>query len=148
MHIFSTGYRPLSANVQWVSTIAAARHLHRIPDHFTSRANTFKWTAGQCYQASHDFSCVASFLDIDGGKAKVSVDVYNADTNVRASSVDEKESVDAFGATQAFNMEAPVAGAYYYLITLFHGTNDEQCGPKRSFTFAVNANPHSPPAQC
>ncbi|KAL9558208.1 hypothetical protein MBANPS3_001028 [Mucor bainieri] len=106
-----------------------------------------KWTAGQCYQVSYDFASVAPFLDV-GGKAKISVDVYNAETNVKASNVVEKESLNAFGATKAFNMEAPVTGAYYYLITVFHGTDDEQCEPKRSITFEVNVNPNSPPAQC
>ncbi|CAO3654630.1 unnamed protein product [Mucor fragilis] len=109
-----------------------------------------EWTAGQCYQVSYDLASVAPFLDTDGagGKAKISVDVYNAETNVKASSVVEKESVNSFGATKVFNMEAPVTGAYYYLITLFHGTDDEQCEPKRSVTFEVNVNPNSPPAQC
>ncbi|KAF1802506.1 hypothetical protein V8B55DRAFT_1433082 [Mucor lusitanicus] len=109
-----------------------------------------QWTAGQCYQVSYDFANVAPFLDIGGadGKAKISVDVYNAETNVKAANVVEKEPLNTFGATKTFNMEAPVTGAYYYLITLFHGANDEQCEPKRSVTFEVNVNPHSPPAQC
>lgn len=110
---------------------------------------SLKWTAGQCYQVSYDFASVAPFFDgAGGGKAKISVDVYSAETNVKASSVVEKEFVSAFGATKAFNMEAPVTGAYYYLITLFHGIDDEQCEPKRSVTFEVNVNPNSPPAQC
>lgn len=110
--------------------------------------DNLKWTAGQCYQVSYDFASVAPFLDVGDGKAKISVDVYNAETNVKASNVVEKETLNTFGATKAFNMEAPVTGAYYYLITLFHGTDDVQCEPKRSVTFEVNVNPHSPPAQC
>ncbi|KAK4514815.1 uncharacterized protein ATC70_002420 [Mucor velutinosus] len=109
-----------------------------------------RWTAGQCYQVSYDLASVAPFFDIDGagGKAKISVDVYSAETNAKVSNVVEKESLNTLGATKTFSMEVPITGSYYYLITLFHGTGDEQCEPKRSVTFEVNVNPYSPQAKC
>lgn len=106
-----------------------------------------KWTAGQCYQVSYDLSNVISSLE-DVKKAKISVDVYNADTNVKSSSVVIEESVNTFGGTKAFNLNAPVTGAYYYLVSLIHGDNETRCEPKRTVTFEVNVNVNSPPAQC
>ncbi|KAI8641822.1 hypothetical protein BD408DRAFT_417467 [Parasitella parasitica] len=108
-----------------------------------------KWTSGQCYQVSYNLASALPFLG-DGNKAKISVDVYSADTNVKMSSVVVGESANNFGGTKAFNLQVPVTGAYYYMVTLIQGDNDNEirCEPKRTVTFQVDVNPNSPPAQC
>lgn len=48
-------------------------------------------------------------------KANIYVDIYNVDTNVKASIVlGIEESVNTFGETNAFNLNARIIGAYYY----------------------------------
>lgn len=74
--------------------------------------------------------------------------MYNADTNVKASSVVIEESVNTFGGTKAFNLNAPVTGTYYYLVSLIHDDNKTRCEHKRTVTFEVNVSVDSPPAQC
>ncbi|CEP07139.1 hypothetical protein [Parasitella parasitica] len=107
-----------------------------------------RWTSGQCYQVSYDLASALPFLK-DGNNANISVDVYNAETNLKVSSVVVRESANTFGGTKAFNLQVPVSGAYYYMVTLtIQGDNDVHCGPKRTVTFEVDVNPNSPPAQC
>ncbi|KAI9262065.1 hypothetical protein BY458DRAFT_515354 [Sporodiniella umbellata] len=97
-----------------------------------------QWTSGQCYQVSYD-------VGANSPGTSLSVDVYNAQTNAKVSTVVKKQATNSLGATPQFNLNVPKTGDYYYQVTFNNGGS---CAPIKSVTFHVTYNPNSPPAQC
>lgn len=110
-------------------------------------AHNLTWTAGQCYQMTYD---VVTLGDID--RAKISVEVYQANTNKKVSRVVQEELIDfETGATKAFNLDVgrnvtTEIASYYYLVTLYYG--ERKCQPQKSVEFQVLVNPYSPTTKC